>query len=207
MRTLLTALIITICANNSFAYYQAQQGRWISRDPIRETGGINIYGFVDNSPPNKIDHLGQTPWSSFPGSFMSPSEVQYQMAQQLAPPTPPSSLPGYGGFNLTFLMTTYELTMDNGCTFHCIAWTPTTALGANVFAGGGGALSPFSAGPGGTFGSITTSGTDITVSGGANLGLPFVSAQARLDCYTSGKDNNGCPCEDSEPPNVVGGFE
>jgi hypothetical protein len=33
-------------------------GRWPSRDPIRERGGINLYGFVGNNPINAIDVLG-----------------------------------------------------------------------------------------------------------------------------------------------------
>jgi len=202
------AIIIAISTCHSFGYYQAEQGRWTSRDPIRETGGMNIYGFVDNSPLNKIDHLGQNPWSSFPGNFMSPSDVQSQMAQQLAPPTPPTPSIGHGGFNLTFLMTTYEITLDNGCVFHCFSWTPTTLLGANAFAGFGDASSPVSIGGGNPFfGASTSSGTDLTISAGANLptmGSP-VDFSVRLDCHTSGKDNNGCPCENSEPPNVVGG--
>lgn len=33
-------------------------GVWPSRDPIEETGGINLYGFVDNDGLNKWDILG-----------------------------------------------------------------------------------------------------------------------------------------------------
>lgn len=32
MRKLLSILIVAVCTSNSFAYYQAQQGRWTSRD-------------------------------------------------------------------------------------------------------------------------------------------------------------------------------
>ena len=40
--------------------YQTVPGRsgWPSRDPIEETGGVNLYGFVLNTPINKIDYLG-----------------------------------------------------------------------------------------------------------------------------------------------------
>ena len=31
---------------------------WLSRDPIGEQGGLNLYGFVGNNPVNKRDLLG-----------------------------------------------------------------------------------------------------------------------------------------------------
>lgn len=33
-------------------------GRWLNRDPIREQGGINLYGYVSNHPVNWVDPLG-----------------------------------------------------------------------------------------------------------------------------------------------------
>ena len=41
-----------------FRYYDAETGRWPSRDPIEETGGLNLYGFVKNDPVNAWDVLG-----------------------------------------------------------------------------------------------------------------------------------------------------
>ena len=38
--------------------YDAELGRWLSRDPIEEEGGINLYGYVGNGPMNWIDPLG-----------------------------------------------------------------------------------------------------------------------------------------------------
>jgi RHS repeat-associated protein len=41
-----------------FRYYNTQTGRWISRDPIEEEGGLNLYGMVENDPINDIDPDG-----------------------------------------------------------------------------------------------------------------------------------------------------
>ena len=40
------------------AWYAPCQGRWCSRDPIGENGGVNLYGFVSNRPPTSSDLLG-----------------------------------------------------------------------------------------------------------------------------------------------------
>jgi RHS repeat-associated protein len=39
-------------------YYNAATGRWLSRDPIDEQGGLNLYGFVGNNSVGVIDPLG-----------------------------------------------------------------------------------------------------------------------------------------------------
>ncbi|WP_082408233.1 RHS repeat domain-containing protein [Verrucomicrobium spinosum] len=40
------------------AYYNPATGTWLSRDPIAERGGLNLYGFVANDAVNKWDYLG-----------------------------------------------------------------------------------------------------------------------------------------------------
>lgn len=39
-------------------YYNPGSGRWASRDPINERGGVNLYGFVGNAPIRRFDALG-----------------------------------------------------------------------------------------------------------------------------------------------------
>ncbi|RYZ78050.1 MAG: RHS repeat-associated core domain-containing protein, partial [Proteobacteria bacterium] len=46
-----------------YRYYDPQTGRWPSRDPIGEEGGINFYGFSNNSPIDWFDDLGHRPRS------------------------------------------------------------------------------------------------------------------------------------------------
>src|SRR6185503_5382434 len=41
-----------------FRYYIPSMGRWLSRDPIEETGGINLYCMVGNDPIKRYDILG-----------------------------------------------------------------------------------------------------------------------------------------------------
>jgi RHS repeat-associated protein len=38
--------------------YDPNLGRWISRDPIQERAGLNLYGFVRNNPIGAVDRLG-----------------------------------------------------------------------------------------------------------------------------------------------------
>jgi len=44
--------------NYGYRYYHPSLGRWISRDPIGEDGGLNLFGFVGNDAKNIIDLVG-----------------------------------------------------------------------------------------------------------------------------------------------------
>jgi RHS repeat-associated protein len=41
-----------------YRFYQPVMGRWLTRDPLQEAGGINLYGFVQNNPVNYFDPYG-----------------------------------------------------------------------------------------------------------------------------------------------------
>ena len=56
-----------------YRFYNAATGRWLSRDPIQERGGLNLYGFVKNRPIANRDRLGLS------GDFGPPSTINGQV--------------------------------------------------------------------------------------------------------------------------------
>jgi RHS repeat-associated protein len=44
-----------------FRAYDAHLGRWISRDPIMERGGLNVYAYAHRDPVNYVDPDGRAP--------------------------------------------------------------------------------------------------------------------------------------------------
>ncbi len=46
-----------------YRYYLTELGRWLTRDPLGEAGGPNLYGFVYNDPMNWVDPYGDSPFS------------------------------------------------------------------------------------------------------------------------------------------------
>jgi hypothetical protein len=47
-------------ATSGLRFYFPEISRWLSRDPIGERGGVNLYGFVRNHPLGRVDILGLT---------------------------------------------------------------------------------------------------------------------------------------------------
>jgi len=55
---LLSALILSSSVFQVQAYYHPEEGRWLSRDPIEEEGGLNLYQYVGNAPAASFDAFG-----------------------------------------------------------------------------------------------------------------------------------------------------
>jgi RHS repeat-associated protein len=54
-----------------YRYYDPRLGRWLSRDPIREAGGFNLYAYCGNDPVNRHDPLGLADFTLPDGSLDS----------------------------------------------------------------------------------------------------------------------------------------
>jgi integrase/recombinase XerD len=52
-----------------YRYYDPVTGRWPSRDPMEEKGGMNLYGFVGNDGVNQVDVLGNNPLARLEGGL------------------------------------------------------------------------------------------------------------------------------------------
>ncbi|BCX47298.1 hypothetical protein HAHE_12060 [Haloferula helveola] len=71
-----------------FRYYHPELGRWASRDPINEAGGVNLYGFVHNDGVNLLDVFGQVPVNGgglTPGGERVPPQLEnpHQLDREL----------------------------------------------------------------------------------------------------------------------------
>lgn len=72
-----------------YRYYSPELGRWLSRDPIGERGGINLYGMVANDPLNRVDVIGTIPF----GPYSGPQQNHVPIAlNDLQPRTPDGEL-------------------------------------------------------------------------------------------------------------------
>jgi RHS repeat-associated protein len=66
--------------NTGLYYYGYRQlnpltGRWVSRDPIEEAGGVNLYGFAGNDSLNLVDLLGLMRILRRQGDVEGPSSI------------------------------------------------------------------------------------------------------------------------------------
>jgi RHS repeat-associated protein len=61
--------------------YSPTLGRWLSRDPIGESGGMNLYAYVENDPTTYLDALGL---DKQPGGGWSPNYLKLQICKAIA---------------------------------------------------------------------------------------------------------------------------
>jgi RHS repeat-associated protein len=78
--------------------YSPSLGRWISRDPIAERRGPNLYAYVSNDPTNRIDRLGlRECWPGpAPGELYLPPVPLYLIPEGESPVIPNPTFPVTG---------------------------------------------------------------------------------------------------------------
>lgn len=88
--------------------YDPEAGRWLSRDPIGEAGGINLYAYVDGDPGNGTDPSGRNCVSA--NGF---TVCRYPNGPAFRLPTPP----GYPDLleRTDLLYHKYDVQRDIGC--------------------------------------------------------------------------------------------
>ena len=52
-------LLLTFMPMAALGYYSPNVGRWTTRDPLEEKGGVNLHAFCENDPVNSEDPLGK----------------------------------------------------------------------------------------------------------------------------------------------------
>jgi RHS repeat-associated protein len=68
-----------------YRWYDPVTGRWPSRDPIEEEGGVNLYGFVGNDGMNWVDALGQAKIKIVPSGHNKPLKQNEVKASKTCP--------------------------------------------------------------------------------------------------------------------------
>ena len=58
------SLLVLVGAWPAQAFYNPQTGRWLSRDPVEERGGMNLYNYTENASTRFTDKLGLFKWDS-----------------------------------------------------------------------------------------------------------------------------------------------
>jgi RHS repeat-associated protein len=87
-----------------YRYYNPTTGRWASRDPIGEAGGINLYGFVGNGPSNAVDAFGL----AIEFNWFNPGDGLYEAAESMEP-IPGVIIIGVHGSEFGFYLTTDKM--------------------------------------------------------------------------------------------------
>ena len=55
-------------------YYSPALRRWLTRDPIEEEGGLNLYAMCENDMLSRFDSIGQVEYSELAANYPKPSD-------------------------------------------------------------------------------------------------------------------------------------
>lgn len=113
---LLSGLILISSVGHSMANYHPEEGRWISRDPIEEEGGLHLYAFIQNHAVNDTDSLGMMASKRPPAPPAAPRWVA-------RPYTRPDAITivcdGKGGIRVQIPEGTYTNAIEKKCLEPC----------------------------------------------------------------------------------------
>ena len=88
----LLTIMVVVAPSVGRAFYNPAQGRWLSRDPIGELGGVNLLVAVGNSPVSFVDSMGQDV-IQFPTEEPAPAPPGRTLPSQPGPRFPIPSIP------------------------------------------------------------------------------------------------------------------
>jgi RHS repeat-associated protein len=80
-------------------WYDPQVGKWVSEDPIRQAGGVNLYGYVGNGPADHVDINGLflLPVGPIPPTVYPPTQDPYSWHRDRNKNNHPPAQPPVGG--------------------------------------------------------------------------------------------------------------
>ena len=64
-------LLLAFTPMAALGYYSPDTGRWTTRDPMEEKGGVNLHAFCENDPVNKYDPTGEYTLADAEASLVS----------------------------------------------------------------------------------------------------------------------------------------
>ena len=82
----LVAALTVLLSHDAQAFYNTSTGRWLSRDPIEEQGGANVYRFASNDGINGADFMGFVVICKCPQAYFTSLGLKEGMHYQSAGP-------------------------------------------------------------------------------------------------------------------------
>ena len=111
-----------------YRYYDAVSGRWTSRDPVGERGGVNLYGFVGNDGVDCRDYLGL----ELPGVYDADG-MYYGTSKPAYSPVDESPAPGADSFPFTLASLMGNPLEDSGREYIALTGQSGKALDVRFF--------------------------------------------------------------------------
>jgi len=99
-KTLVTLAAALMTTHAGSAFYDANLGRWINRDPIGEATGPNLYAFVHSDPINFFDPDGNAEGRPIEYNPNAPQVTQPPAFPSLTTASDPKGIGGVSGGNL-----------------------------------------------------------------------------------------------------------